>query len=77
MLSGRVSTVASRTPTWSLLMASDYEFLPEGVRVFKGHFDLLMREEGIVSLPVSACSQSQAHGHLYDDILPFIVTNPP
>jgi hypothetical protein len=54
MLSGRVSTVASRTPTWSLLMASDYEFLPEGVRVFKGHFDLLMREEGIVSLPVSA-----------------------
>ena len=46
--------MASRTMLRSLVIASDYEFLPEGVRVFKGHFDQRMSEENIVSLAVNS-----------------------
>lgn len=48
------TSVATRPMLWSLIIASDYGFLPEGVRVFKGHFDVIMRERSIVSLHVNA-----------------------
>jgi hypothetical protein len=51
---GGATAVASRTMLWSLVIASDYEFLPEGVQVFKGHFDQRMSEENIVSLAVNS-----------------------
>lgn len=35
----------------SLFIASDYEFLPEGVQAFKKNFDKRMNEENIVSPP--------------------------
>lgn len=53
-MSVSATAVASRSMLWTLVISSDYEFLPEGVRVFKGHFDQRMSEEAIVSLPINA-----------------------
>ena len=44
--------VASRDIVKSLVLASDFEFLPEGVQAFKKNFDRRMTEENIVSASI-------------------------
>jgi len=51
---GGAIAVASRELVKSLVIASDYEFLPEGVQTFKKNFDRRMAEENIVSCPFNA-----------------------
>jgi len=48
---GRAMDVASRDLLKTLVITSDYEFQPEGVRVFKKAFDQAMKDENIVSPP--------------------------
>ncbi len=43
------TAMVSGTLLKSLVIASDYEFLPEGVQVFKTLFDQRINEEEIVS----------------------------
>jgi hypothetical protein len=46
---GGAIAVASRDFVKSFVIASDYEFLPEGVQAYKKNFDRRMAEENIVS----------------------------
>ena len=50
-LMGGSTAAASKFSLKSLAMASDFEFLPEGERVFKKAFDQRMNNEQLVSLP--------------------------
>jgi hypothetical protein len=67
---GGSTTMASRGLLKSLVIASDYEFLPEGVQIFKKTFDQAMKEENTVSPPPSDCSPLQACDNLEHAALP-------
>jgi hypothetical protein len=70
---GRAMAVASRDLLKTLVITSDYEFQPEGVRVFKKAFDQAMKEENIVSPPTDF-SPLQAGDNLEDAALPSNLT---